>query len=58
VPFMPSTPEAEPTLRRLATLKPKTIALMHGPSFYGDGGAALNALADHYGALRKPSDAR
>ncbi len=58
VPFMPSTPQAEPTLRRLAALKPKTIALMHGPSFKGDGAAALNALADHYGALRKPSDAR
>ena len=58
VPFMPSTPQAEPTLRRLAALAPKTIALMHGPSFRGDGAAALNALADHYGALRKPSDAR
>ncbi len=26
------TPLAEPTLRRLAALKPKTIALMHGPA--------------------------
>ena len=58
IPFMPSTPQAEPTLRRLAALAPKTIALMHGPSFKGDGAAALNALADHYGALRNPSDAR
>ena len=58
VPFMPSTPQAEPTLRRLAALRPKTIALMHGPTFKGDGAAALNALADHYGALRRPSDAR
>lgn len=58
IPFMPSTPQAEPTLRRLAALKPQTIALMHGPSFKGDAGAALNALADHYGALRNPSDAR
>jgi flavorubredoxin len=58
IPFMPSTPQAEPTLRRLAALKPKTIALMHGPSFRGDGAAALNALADHYGALRNPSEAR
>jgi len=38
----------EPTLRRLAGLKPTTIALMHGPSFKGDGAAALTALADHY----------
>jgi flavorubredoxin len=48
VPFMPFTPLAEPTLRRLAALKPKTIALMHGPTFKGDGAAALNGLADHY----------
>jgi flavorubredoxin len=48
VPFMPWTPLAEPTLRRLAGLAPTTIALMHGPTFKGDGGAALNGLADHY----------
>jgi flavorubredoxin len=36
------------TLRRLAELKPRTIALMHGPAFSGDGAAALNALADDY----------
>jgi flavorubredoxin len=35
-------------IRRLAPLKPKTLALMHGPSFQGDGAAALNALADDY----------
>ena len=52
IPFMPSTPQAEPTLRRLAALKPRTIALMHGPSFKGDGAAALNALADHYANKR------
>ena len=49
VPFMPATPLAEPTLRRLAALKPTTLALMHGPTFKGDGGAALTALADYYG---------
>src|SRR5690242_7728408 len=48
VPFMPFTPQAAPTLRRLASLKPRTIALMHGPTFQGDGGAALDALADYY----------
>jgi hypothetical protein len=36
------------TLRRLATLSPRTLALMHGPSFEGDGAAALRALADDY----------
>jgi len=36
------------TLRRLAKLSPRTLALMHGPSFSGDGGASLIALADDY----------
>ena len=31
-----------------ADLKPTTLALMHGPSFSGDGAAALRALADDY----------
>jgi flavorubredoxin len=49
VPFMPATKQAEPTLRRLAGLQPRTIALMHGPAFTGDGAAALGQLADYYG---------
>jgi len=36
------------TLRGLAKLAPRTLALMHGPSFAGDGAAALRALADDY----------
>lgn len=36
------------TIRSLATLNPRTLALMHGPSFAGDGAAALHALADEY----------
>ena len=48
LPFMPPTPMTEATMRRLAGLKPTTIALMHGPTFKGDGAAALNGLADHY----------
>jgi flavorubredoxin len=36
------------TIRGLAKLAPRTLALMHGPSFQGDGGAALCALADDY----------
>jgi flavorubredoxin len=36
------------TIRALAPLAPRTLALMHGPSFTGDGGAALRALADEY----------
>jgi flavorubredoxin len=46
------------TIRSLAKLAPKTLALMHGPSFSGDGVAALHALADEYdrrvsGAMRE-----
>jgi hypothetical protein len=36
------------TLRQLSALAPRTLALMHGPSFSGDGAAALSALADEY----------
>lgn len=36
------------TIRNLSKLAPKTLALMHGPSFAGDGAAALRALADEY----------
>jgi hypothetical protein len=36
------------TIRALAGLSPRTLALMHGPAFSGDGGAALRALADDY----------
>jgi flavorubredoxin len=36
------------TIRGLAKLAPRTLALMHGPSFQGDGAAALRALADDY----------
>jgi len=42
------TPQTAPTIRRLAELKPRTIAVMHGSSYAGDGAAALNALADDY----------
>ncbi len=36
------------TIRKLAALRPRTLALMHGPSFSGDGAAALEALAADY----------
>jgi flavorubredoxin len=36
------------TIRSLSTLAPRQLALMHGPSFTGDGAAALRALADDY----------
>jgi flavorubredoxin len=42
------------TIRGLSSLAPRTLALMHGPSFAGDGAAALRALADEYD--RRTSD--
>jgi flavorubredoxin len=41
-------PHMGTTIRRLGALAPRTLALMHGPSFEGDGAAALAALADDY----------
>ena len=40
-----------PTIRRLAGLAPATLALMHGPTFTGDGAGALQRLADYYESL-------
>src|SRR5262249_16616571 len=42
------TPMTGPTIRRLADLEPKTLGIMHGSSYSGDGGAALRALAEDY----------
>lgn len=42
------TPQLAPTIRRLAALKPKTLAVMHGSCFAGDCAAELNGLADYY----------
>ncbi|MBF6438074.1 MBL fold metallo-hydrolase [Nocardia cyriacigeorgica] len=41
----PAVPAA---LRKLAQLRPTTLAIMHGSSFVGDGATALLALADEY----------
>ena len=42
------TPFTAATIRKLATLEPKTLALMHGPAFRGNGNKALLDLADFY----------
>lgn len=47
------TPHTAPTIRRLADLRPTTLALMHGPTFSGDGALALLALADNYQTRHK-----
>jgi flavorubredoxin len=39
-----------PAIRGLAELAPRTLALMHGPAYAGDGAAALHALGDAYAA--------
>jgi flavorubredoxin len=41
-------PSSPATIERLAGLTPRTLALMHGSSYTGDGAAALHALADTY----------
>jgi flavorubredoxin len=53
------TASTGPTLRRLAELRPQRLALMHGPTFVGDGAAALQRLADYFdGALAEQIEER
>lgn len=42
---MPYTPYTDATLRRLAALKPRTLGLMHGSTYRGDGERAILDLA-------------
>jgi flavorubredoxin len=42
------TPASGATIRKLAELAPKTLAIMHGSSFNGDSVRALRGLADLY----------
>jgi flavorubredoxin len=41
-------PMTAPTIRKLADLAPRTLALMHGSSFSGDAASAVRSLADFY----------
>ena len=43
--YITYTPRTDGILNRLAALNPQTLAVMHGSSFAGDGGAALRGLA-------------
>jgi hypothetical protein len=36
---------------KLAKLEPRTLAVMHGSSYRGDGAAALRDLADYHANL-------
>ena len=51
--YVPYTPLTAKNLKKLADLKPKTLAIMHGSSFTGDGAQALGdldvALRDLFG---------
>jgi flavorubredoxin len=49
--FSSLAPATGATLRKLAALEPAALALMHGSSFRGDGGAALRNLAERYDSL-------
>jgi flavorubredoxin len=49
--FSSLSPTTGATLRKLAALQPAALAVMHGSSFRGDGGAALRDLADRYDSL-------
>jgi flavorubredoxin len=42
------TPNTAPTIRRLAELAPRTLAIMHGSSYEGDSAKALLDLAEDY----------
>jgi flavorubredoxin len=46
--FVNVGPNSAPTLRRLGALKPKTLAIMHGPSFRGDCAGQFESLAQDY----------
>jgi hypothetical protein len=42
---MPYSPATGRQMARLAELQPRTLAIMHGSSFAGDGGMAIRSLA-------------
>ena len=43
--YFPYTPDTQEKINRLANLKPKTLAAMHGSTYIGDGESALLDLA-------------
>lgn len=44
--YLPYTPRTEATLKRVAALKPSTVASMHGSIYSGDGEAAILEYAE------------
>jgi hypothetical protein len=51
--FSALTPTTGGTIRSLAALKPKTLAVMHGSSFNGDAAKALLDLGDLYDEMHR-----
>ena len=51
---MPWTPYTDATLQRLAALEPRTLAIMHGASFEGDGKRALQAISGELRGILNP----
>ncbi len=52
---LPYTAKTDAALQRLAGLEPRTLAVMHGSSFRGDGGGALRGLARELATLLGPA---
>ncbi|NEX59549.1 MBL fold metallo-hydrolase [Noviherbaspirillum sp. 17J57-3] len=48
--YFAHSPETRKHLSRLSSLRPTTLACMHGSAWRGDGGALLMTLADRLGA--------
>jgi flavorubredoxin len=51
------TPTTAPTIRRLAGLGARTLAIMHGPAYAGDCAGALGSLADAFADLHDAAQA-
>ena len=49
------TPRTGATIRRLARLEPRTLAVMHGSSYSGAAAPVLDSLADFYDGLLRES---
>lgn len=53
--YMPYSTLTAPTLHRLAGLRPKTLATMHGSAYIGDGSRALHDLAAMFKEVLDPT---
>jgi flavorubredoxin len=53
--FTALAPHTPAVFHQLADLAPTGLAIMHGPSFAGDGGAVLHRAGDAYAAMLAPA---